>query len=239
VQQRTDQLDSRLATVESRVFSITGTSPAQQAVLEERLSAYADELAALGLALEKDALPEIHVDRTLPLDERPGDYIADWNEIGLASDAIDDVSITLRQYTHGALIANQRLEVDAAPSWLEDGLADYFVASHLGDPVLGQQTAERRGRRCFRDLAEPVAFDSELTGLPSWKRPEPNPWGNLFWAIRAVVGKEKSDIVLADCWLSTLPGEAFEPNFIARLTEKIPDGSRESVNALLAQRGVA
>lgn len=239
VQQRTEQLDSRLATVESHVFSITGATPAQRASLDERLSLYAEYLGSLGLALDKDTLPEIEVDPEIPVGDRPGYYMPATNKIGLARDAVDDVSVTLRQYTHGALVANHSFDVSTLPWWLEDGLADYFVASHLGDPVLGQQTAARRGQRCFRDLAEPVDFHTMPEGIPSWKRPEPNPWGNLFWAIRGVVGQTSSDTVLAECWLSTPPDESFEPHFIARLIEEIPDESRASVNALLTQRGVA
>jgi hypothetical protein len=239
VKQRTDQLASRLSTVESHVFRITGTTPAQRASLDEGLSAYAEYLASLGLALDKDTLPEIEVHPEIPLGDTPGYYEPAANKIGVALDAVDDVSVTLRQYTHGALIANQRFDVSTGPWWLEDGLADYFVASHLGDPVLGHLTADQRGRRCFRDLAESVEFHRKLKGFPSWRRPEPNPWGNLFWAIRDLVGKDTCDTVLADCWLSTPPGKGFESDFIARLIEKIPDGSRTRVHDLLGQRGVA
>jgi hypothetical protein len=236
VQQRTDQLDSRLATVETHVFSITGATPAQAASLEKSLRVYAEYLAALGLTWEKDTLPTVDVDRTMPLRDAPGYYEPATNKIAVAPDAVDDVSVTLRQYTHWTLIANKALHDSPAPWWLEDGLADYFVASHLGNPVLGQQAAQRRGRRWFRNLAESVDFHRNLGGSPGWSRPEPNPWGNLFWAIRGFVGQKSCDTLLADCWASTPPSDEFDRHFIARLIDRTPDDSRANVSDLLAQR---
>jgi hypothetical protein len=240
VQARTDHLDSRLAAVETQIFSVTGATPAQEALLDDSLRVYAKYLDTLGLSWDADALPEIIVDPRMPRDAPPGIYVPDTNLIALAPEAADDVAVALRQYTHWVLITRTSLDELVVHGWaLEDGLADYFVASHLGDPVLGRRAAQLRGRPFFRNLAEPVAFDALVKAPPSWSRPEGNPWGNLFWAIRDVVGQRSGDAILAKCWVSNTPGNGFDRRFTAQVIEMTPDDSRATVTELLKQHDLA
>jgi hypothetical protein len=241
VQERANHLDSRLAAVETQMFLVTGATPEQEALLNESLRVYASYLDALGLRWDAHALPKIIVDPRMGTDGAPGLYFPEENRIMLAPDAVDDATVALRQYTHSVLDSHPHL--DELGIWaLEDGLADYFVASHLGDPALGSRTAQRRGRRFFRNLAEPVNFDAHFDALAkgrtSWSRPEANPWGNLFWAIRGVVGQRTCDSILAKCWVSTPPGKEFD-HFIAQVLESTPEGSRAAVNHVLKHRGLA
>jgi hypothetical protein len=54
-----------------------------------------------------------------------------------------------------------------------------------------------------------------------------------------IVGQDKTDALLAECWLSTKPDKNHDRRFIAELLKRTPDRSRSDVNDLLQQRGVA
>jgi hypothetical protein len=120
---------------------------------------------------------------------------------------------------------------------LEDGLADYLVASFRDDPVLGRPTALRRGRPFFRKLSERADFDALSDQPPSWLLPVENPWGSLFWALRGLLGQERTDELLARNWISTTVNSEYDRHFLAQLLEGTPDSDRAIVNELLRQRG--
>jgi hypothetical protein len=249
---RQEELHSRLAAVETRMFQYAGATPAQEALLDDALREYAQYLDELGFELQHD-LPRIAVDAELPLEGPPGIQAPATNTISLALDAADDVTVALRQYTHSVLVAAlnadklMKLIRKAPADWdwslppplghVEDGLADYFVASHLDVPVLGSKTASRRGRPFFRDLAAQVDLDAIPEGPPSWMTPGENPWGNLFWAIRTIVGRRPTDVILAECWRSTDLDRNFDQSFIAQVLDNTPDNLRASVTHLLTRRG--
>ncbi len=248
VQARTDELQSQLHAVEARMFQITGVSASQELSLDRALREYADHLVALDLSLERDDLPLIEVDPELSPERPPGYYTVARNRIVLPPDALGDVTPALRQYTHAVLAANIDLAKVASlgeAEWgmphpmghLEDGLADYFVASYRDDPVLGRPTALRRGRPYFRKLSERADFDTLSDEPPSWLIPAENPWGSLFWAIRSMLGQERTDRLLAGGWVSTTIDKEYDRSFLTRLLEQTPESDRATVEALLRQRG--
>jgi hypothetical protein len=240
VQERANHLDSRLAAVETQMFRIAGATAAQGAALDDVLRTYAKHLDTLGLTWDADALPTITVDAAMGPDAPPGIYVPGTNLIVLAPDAVDDAAVALRQYTHWVLVARAGLGMDIPIRvWvLEDGLADYFVASHLGDPVLASRTARQRRRPFYRRLSDPPDFDALPKHRTSWGQPEPNPWGNLFWAIRGIVGPEPCDALLASSWLATTPGRTWDRRFVANVIERTPEDASAAVIELLGRCGL-
>jgi hypothetical protein len=210
--------------------------------LDESLRVYAEYLDKLGLSWGDRDLPEVAVE-PLQWEGIPGIYDPATNRIVLAPDAVEDVSIALRQYTHWVLTSyRDQSYAHGRMTEIQDGLADYLPCSHLDDPLFGRRAAQRLGAPVYRDLAVPLNFDALPTPLPAQNRPEAGAaWGSLFWAIRSVIGPDKTDAILAESWVTANTGKAKarDRRFLAEALNRTPPDARAAVDDLLEKRGVS
>jgi hypothetical protein len=190
IQAQVKEVERRVEGVERLLF--TGdTTPALEAKLTAAVDRFAAYLRAIDPALDV-APPGVRLRKGLG----NAQYDGAANEVQLDPDfAVDDYAV-LREYAHHVLLT-------LGPAWdtrllgLESGLADYLVASHTGDPVLGPALA-----RSMR-LETPYIrrLDNDRTyQAGEIAQQEGEVWGAAFWELRAQRGQAETDRELMELW---------------------------------------
>jgi len=109
-----------------------------------------------------------------------------------------------REYMHHVL-----MEYPGAPPMengpatsIESGLADYYPASFMGTPLLGEHGARAMNlpRPYIRNLTGSAGF-ADLTDDLWFNNGQI--WGSLFWDIRQALGQETTDRLLLSAWAAT------------------------------------
>jgi hypothetical protein len=109
-------------------------------------------------------------------------------------------SVVLHEYTHHAL--RQANTARTAFIEQEEGLADYFAASHLGDPVIGEGAAKIIGlsgptvQSYIRSLDNSLSY-GEL-GDDDYDKGKI--WGGALWRCRSELGPDAMDKIALDAW---------------------------------------
>jgi hypothetical protein len=190
IQQQVKEVERRVAGVE-RILFTGDTTPALEAKLTAAVQRFAAYLEGVDPALAV-APPGVRLRKELG----NAQYDGTVNEIQLDPEfAVDDYAV-LREYAHHVLLT-------LGPGWderllgLESGLADYLVASHTGDPVLGVQLAKamRLETPYIRRLDTDRTFEQGQMA-----QQEGEVWGAAFWELRAQQGQAETDRALIRTW---------------------------------------
>jgi hypothetical protein len=205
--------------------------------LENRLNQAVDEFSAYLRAVHPmmDVPPPVVVMRR-GLDNAR--YDTELNQIQLDPDfAVDDYAI-MREYAHHVL-----LRAGEALSALEFGLADYFIASFTGNPVLGTELARALRRRpgfergFVRNLDNQSRLDPAQDLGP---HAEGEIWGAAFWQLRDILPTPGlADRVLATAWFERPDDTAPAAGYPAAVIRQLEDASRPAAQEVFERRGLS
>jgi hypothetical protein len=113
-----------------------------------------------------------------------------------------DMSVLLREYTHHALSKTVAPDMAIGNSEVESGLADYFPASFLNSPLLGD------GLGKLFNL--PTTYIRRLDNDRLYTSVEDEPhargevWGGALWACRQALGQAAVDKAPVNAWMATM-----------------------------------
>jgi hypothetical protein len=195
-------LEDRLAFTPSKSLS-----PEVQSAIQERLTDYIAYLEGIGFAglegkvkiclfnddeaescnkfARSGELPNaFYYDGTMFVDERLANM----------------PSVILHEYTHHALTLSNKAASQALE--LQEALADYFAASHLNSPIIGE------GYWKIVGLASPPdqSYMRSLDGVAKYGEKgddhfiKSNVWSEAMWKCRAELGQAEMDELAAESW---------------------------------------
>jgi hypothetical protein len=172
------------------------TEPVQR-TLENTLARYFDFLDRIGFA-KPAVIPTVSLSQTEGLNA----YYSN-NKIVIHPSMVDEPFVALREYTHHVLVGATKIEsTDVAVMAVESGAADYFAASFLDTPNVGEKLVRLYGlnRPFLRTLANQQTYAEMATKDAPAARGEL--WGGLLWDIRKKLGAPAADALAASAWLS-------------------------------------
>jgi hypothetical protein len=204
------RLKSGVLTLPSFNFVPGGAlTPQLKQALEASLEAF--KWYAAGLGFEVPAGP---IDVKIP----PGSaaagagWVAVWdrdtNSIQVAAAFANDKESVLRQFAHTLFPLPDDVSWDYYA--IESGLASYFACSFTNRPTVGEDATES-GKAAFRpwDLRRDRRFSEvHLKDWASVQNDGSEVWGGLFWTLRELMGREKTDRLLVETWRALPHGAA-------------------------------
>jgi hypothetical protein len=120
----------------------------------------------------------------------------------LQTDFSYDASVIYHEYTHAVIggdklvgTALDDLGLDLLPGALNEGLADYFAASILDNPVIGAYGLAFAGPQFVRDLSAPRRCPDSLIGEVHM---DGRIAGSGLWALREALGAPTADAMVMD-----------------------------------------
>lgn len=155
-------------------------------------------------------------------------------------DTAYDASVIYHEYSHaviGAALSGNAYDkygIDPTPGALNEGLADYFSASHLDAPYIGRYLSKvtkprdlSRDLRCPEHIVGEVHNDGEIVG-------------GATWALRTLLGTKIADQAILDAVLSFTKSTNFERGARAILDEvkKRAPAKYAAAEQLFKQRGL-
>jgi len=158
--------------------------------------------------------------------------------------ASDRVSV-LRQFAHAFLAPA------GTPSWdyfaIESGMASYFPCSFVNHPMLGDEASDA-GKSILppQDLRKRRRFaEIKLQQWESVQNDGSEIWGGALWQVRQLLGRERSDRLIADTWRAFAPENekgktyvSFANDLLANATS-IDDGKYTArIQGVFEQRGL-
>ncbi len=227
VQKRVDELDIALKDTRSRIdqqqAQITniqerlrfcpakGLSADLKNKLQDKLSHYITYLEKVGFQnLEGQVSVCIYSkddpikDRRLDTNERNSFYVQDDETIYIHQDLAPVASVALREYAHHALFqAVPNVQMNSSLEEVESGLADYFPASFLDDPLIGETLGRLFGLSTsyIRNLATTAGYGTVKPASPAdifHARGEI--WGAALWQCRRELGADVADKIALQAW---------------------------------------
>lgn len=232
---------SRVTFEPSEVF----TKPVQDR-LEKSINEFSGYLAKIGFPTNPDRVKIINnqYNKTNTF------YNPSTNELAIGEMILDDVGAALITYSHHWL----KLHPDSPPdrddmhsrNAIEHGLADYFAASFLNNPRVGEAMArvEKLNTPYVRHLVNERRF-GELRNIAKenilYEGAEI--WGGAFWEMRTQITREVMDPILAEAWMSkkwitassNYPA-AFLAELLAVSKNKIAPEKQATIRELLRKR---
>jgi len=162
-------------------------------------------------------------------------YDSDLNQIQIDSDFAVDDYVIMREYAHHVL-----LRVGEVLSALEFGLADYFVASFTGNPVLGAELAGALPRRFERGFLRNLDNERRLDpAQDSGPHAESEIWGAAFWQLRDMLPTPGlADRVLAAAWFERPHDATPAASYPAAVIQQLDDALRPAARAAFERRGL-
>lgn len=201
---RRDVLKVRDDVAEVRRLVVTGATPAQEARLQRDVSHYREYLGRIGIRDNLQDAPVYVVETPEEVSGDPQLPMVSANRDGaiylLAAEVADSATVALREYTHHALRASERLPpVWTAPARLiESGLAYYLPCSFVGNSVYGSGA----GAAYVHDISAPgpsVPRDGQDTEKYSAGGLR---WAHWLWLLRAAAGPTIVDPILVSVWFA-------------------------------------
>lgn len=174
--------------------------------------------------------------------DRNAFYYLESRTIYIHQDLASVASVALREYTLHALLQTVPTGMDsAAAEEVEFGLGDYFPASFLDDPLMGETLGRLLGLSTsyIRNLATTAKYGA--VSNESHARGEI--WGALLWQCRRELGASVVDKIALQAWKDMNPEKTGPPNlraFSAALVKgEATAGKRTSCfSHEIAQRGL-
>jgi len=167
------------------------------------------------------------------------------NEIVIDSSIAADIDNVRREYSHYVLIKNGHGNYDDAALWrIESSLADYFVCSFADRPEFGSKVA------AVLKLSTPYlkTLDNHLIYTPiagSLQQGDNEAlangstmWGGAFWAIRARLGQNVTDHLLATVWRAAFATNGSADQAFAAALLKAAGDKATVVRAILEDRKI-
>jgi hypothetical protein len=227
----------------SRIGFDEGT-PAErplQEQLQARLNNFLPYLDRIGFPPSTQKV-QVHLEAGI------GNAYYDGHRIVIDERLVDDPSVALREYGQYLLASGHE-----STSWMgqyaaiESALADYFACSFLNDARVGAKLALvlKFDKPQIRNLDNARNF-AEFKAMANDRMPYDGAeiWGGMFWELRARLGREAADRLLASTWqqFEMPPGEAARaPAFARRLADQAARqggaAQRQAVVAVLRERG--
>ena len=184
-------------------------TPALSDKLNSALREYSAYLDTLGLD-SKSKIAKVRIERNVITDKNALSYYEpSTEEIVVDQSIASDIDLPRRDLTIHVLNLQRNNEITSLDSdefLLESDLADYFVCSFSGRPQFGQDLAKTlnyptpfyrslESRRPFHDAKPAIAAFNENREV----------WGGAFWEIRAALGQNAADKILATAWKNMPP----------------------------------
>lgn len=200
---RLDVLKVRDEVAEVRRLVVTGATPAQEARLQQDVSHYREYLSRIGIRDNLQDAP-VHVvgapedvsgDSRIPMSSAYRD-----GAIYLLADVADSATVALREYTHHALQASERLpdEWTAPARLIESGLAYYLPCSFVGDSVFGTGAAAAY----VHDISAPGPTVNRRSQDTDKYSAGGLRWAHWLWLLRDAVGPTVVDPILVSAWFA-------------------------------------
>jgi hypothetical protein len=148
----------------------------------------------------------------LPSDDRNAYYYQESRTIYIHQDVASVASITLREYALHALLQAVPTGMDSAAEVLY-GLADYFSASFLDDPLVGETLGTLLGlpTSYIRNLATTAKYGEVSTEAHA----RGEIWGAVLWQCRRELGADVVDKIALQAWKDVKPEKTGPPNLWA------------------------
>jgi hypothetical protein len=232
-EQRVDQLNARVHEVES---VITGATPQEETRLAAALHEYHTYLQSRGFSLDRPqpGIRVVDLEGSASPDLPNAFYDGGADEIEIARPLDQDRDVLFRSYTHHLLPSLRAgWRADQAAADLESGLADYYPCSFKGAPDFGPRAAAvYRARVDGFDLSalRMLANERSFAELAASRRRQPvmpqdggEVWGGALWEVRARIGAEACDTLIARAWVETpsLAGDPVAVGFARTLVDLV------------------
>jgi hypothetical protein len=161
--------------------------------------------------------------------------------IYIHADLSSVASVALREYTHHALskAAPRIMSIDEARE-IESGLADYFAASFLGEPGIGDTLGPLFGLNT--SYLRTLANDLKYAAVRSDPHSRGEVWSAALWRCRTQLGRDAVDKISLQAW-SGLADQAAKPDIAKKFGAFLIAQERTAAGQVclmqqLAQRGL-
>ncbi len=171
----------------------------------------------------------------------PGLLIGRWGGRSLAFDP----DVIGHELTHLVTAADNPLDLtlgreglNTAPGALNEGSADYFSCSFMGDPLVGEYTAAALGLPCLSRVDTGARFPDDATGSP---HEDGRIWSGALWEIRALVGAAAVDRAVCRTLRQLHHGSALADaagRLQAEIAAEAGPGKAAAAAAILRKRGL-
>ena len=169
-------------------------------------------------------------------------YLNDERAIYIERDLSRVLSVVLREYAHHALVTAVNWIDMPSVDEIESGLADYFAASFLSNPLIGDSLGTLFGMKT--PYLRNINNDTKYGEADSEHHARGEVWSGALWRCRARLGQEVADKISLAAWtaLKDQPAQAAPTkNFGAALSrqERAVTGKPSDCFAgQIAQRGL-
>jgi hypothetical protein len=174
-------------------------------------------------------------------DEPFGYYRTDQKTIYIHKDMIPTISVALREYTHHALaLAGQDASSrEVVQDEVESGLADFFPASFVNDPLFGDGAGKffNLPTSYLRDLANSTRYDKVSPELHD----RGEVWSGALWQCRGEIGAETVDKIALQAWRDFNVAKQASPKFFGAAlikAEAATDKKTKCFSRQAAERGL-
>lgn len=189
--------DGRLHFEENSLISKT-----QQESMQAILQQYFTFLQQIGFATPKEAV-NIIIEK---LGTPNAYYSAANRSIRIDVSMAGDNAAALNEYTHHMLISARNGNSNFDFSHLELALANYFSASFLNNPKIGETYAKQHklAKPYLRTLdnKRPYSKSTSASNYNSIMNDNMEMWGGLFWDLRKQLTSEVADPMIANAWMN-------------------------------------
>ena len=181
-------------------FSLEPTAeltPSVQGELQKMLEKYIAYLDTIGFPSD---LPEVKI-KIDKLDSPNAFYFE--NSIVIDSRISGDAFAALREYSNHVMMSKSVEPWEGDFAAIQSGLADYFPASFLNTPNVGELVAKvlKTGKPYIRCLDNKRRFRRDPQAAPHHMG---EIWGGAFWEMRVQLNRDVIDPILVKAWLNLL-----------------------------------
>lgn len=245
--------------IEPVVDATAGPDPAAEVNAYHHLEAFLERFRELGFeGLDEPAHIILDAQLDFDGDGEPDDFFAGATDLfgrpGIVMGTVDDRNLAYdpdvfgHEFTHivtgvaGALALDTSLDPtgpSVAAGAMREGTADFYAASFMDDPEIGEYSTEPLGIPYFSSVANDATCPRYLVGEA---HADGQIWSGTLWELRAVVGADRLEQALFDV-LRQLPLGATLPDAFGALRERLAPEldavELDDLDATLQARGVA
>jgi hypothetical protein len=192
--QQLTTLQSKVSRIEERIGFVPtkALTPELERTLQAALLSFREYCHGVGFAIRPGA-PKVRVEDVPTAGGKPyknavSFYLPETGEMVVATQYASEPTYVLHEYMHRLLLPPELTTASDGYYGFESALACYYPASFRHDPKCG-----------FFSLTQGAPFttpyEKTVWGIKTW--------GNTFWELRGIIGKEACDRLLVKVW-STL-----------------------------------
>ncbi|MFZ2956025.1 MAG: M36 family metallopeptidase [Candidatus Ozemobacteraceae bacterium] len=109
------------------------------------------------------------------------------------NDLSKEANIAWHEYSHAALQKITTLNYKAESGAMNEGQADYFACTIIGDPLVGVWAMNKMGKPFLRNLSEKNHYPEDIKNEV---HQDGRIWGATLWDLRTALGAETSDVLI-------------------------------------------